>query len=178
MGFRDEVHIPSHHTHWAASQPDGVLSPFEGFREIDKGDWNSGHASYILDPWQSIVIKKSMGRFLENLASVVDDELRIAVPEYLQVDGEREVNVYESMKWLVAQISSRFTVGLPLCKDPSIFPCCLKILVLTLPRQGQGVLETINRIRRSVYPEFRSFDLHTLHLQANRGVSHYNPNKV
>lgn len=116
MGFRDEVHIPAQHTQWAASQPDNVLSPIEGFREIDKGDWNSGHASYIQDPWQSIVIKKSMGRFLETLAGAVDDELKVAVPEYLGVDEEEEVDVYGAMKWIVAQVSSRFTVGLPLCK--------------------------------------------------------------
>jgi hypothetical protein len=117
MGFKDEIHLAHHHTQWAASQPDGVLSPFEGFREIDKGDWNSGHASYIQDPWQSIVIKKEMGRFLEILASDVDDELKYAVPEYVKPGPNDEVDVYESMKWIVAQVSSRFTVGLPLCMN-------------------------------------------------------------
>lgn len=115
MGFKDEVHLAHHHTQWAASQPDAVLSPIEGFREIDKGDWNSGHASYIQDPWQSIVIKKEMGRFLETLAAAVDDELQYAIPEYIRPDAKGEVDVYESMKWIVAQVSSRFTVGLPLC---------------------------------------------------------------
>ncbi|KAJ3544515.1 hypothetical protein NM208_g3002 [Fusarium decemcellulare] len=117
MGFKDEVHLAYHHTQWAASQPDAVLSPFEGFREIDKGDWNSGHSSYILDPWQSIVIKKEMGRFLEILARAVDDELKCAIPEYIKPGASHEVDVYESMKWIVAQVSSRFTVGLPLCRD-------------------------------------------------------------
>ncbi|MBE3047519.1 hypothetical protein IMZ48_34400 [Candidatus Bathyarchaeota archaeon] len=117
MGFRDEVHIPAQYTHWAASQPDSVLSAIEGFRAIDRGDWNSGHASYIQDPWQSIVIRKNMSRFLDTVAAAVDDELGSALEEYLQADGEKEVDVYETMKWIVAQISSRFTVGLPLCKS-------------------------------------------------------------
>nr|RBQ93088.1 hypothetical protein FVER53263_07585 [Fusarium verticillioides] len=117
MGFKDEIHLAHHHTQWAASQPDAVLSPIEGFREIDKGDWNSGHASYIQDPWQSIVIKKEMGRFLETLAAAVDDELQYAIPEYTKPGDGDEVDVYEAMKWIVAQVSSRFTVGLPLCRD-------------------------------------------------------------
>lgn len=115
MGFKDEVHISYHHAQWAASQPDAVLSPIEGFREIDKGDWNSGHPSYIQDPWQSIVIKKEMGRFLEILAQAVDNELKYSIPEYMRPNQEGQVDVYESMRWIVAQVSSRFTVGLPLC---------------------------------------------------------------
>ncbi|KAG5746617.1 hypothetical protein H9Q72_012001 [Fusarium xylarioides] len=117
MGFKDEIHLAHHHTQWAASQPDAVLSPIEGFREIDKGDWNSGHANYIQDPWQSIVIKKEMGRFLEILAAAVDDELQYAIAEYIKPGKGDEVDVYEAMKWIVAQVSSRFTVGLPLCRD-------------------------------------------------------------
>ncbi|KAF5633649.1 pisatin demethylase cytochrome P450 monooxygenase [Fusarium tjaetaba] len=117
MGFKDEIHLAHHHTQWAASQPDAVLSPIEGFRGIDKGDWNSGHASYIQGPWQSIVIKKDMGRFLEILATAVDDELQYAIPEYIKPKDGDEVDVYEAMKWIVAQVSSRFTVGLPLCRD-------------------------------------------------------------
>ncbi|KAI1028855.1 hypothetical protein LB503_002595 [Fusarium chuoi] len=120
MGFKDEIHLAHHHTQWAASQPDAVLSPIEGFREIDKGDWNSGHASYIQDPWQSIVIKKEMGRFLEILAAAVDDELQHAIPEYIKPGARDEVDVYEAMKWIVAQVSSRFTVGLPLCESYKI----------------------------------------------------------
>ncbi|KAF5631726.1 pisatin demethylase cytochrome P450 monooxygenase [Fusarium sp. NRRL 52700] len=106
--FKDEIHLAHHHTQWAASQPDAVLSPIEGFREIDKGDWNSGHATYIQDPWQSIVIKKEMGRFLEILASAVDDELQCAISEYIKPGAGDEVDVYEAMKWIVAQVSTNF----------------------------------------------------------------------
>lgn len=120
MGFKDEIHLAHHHTQWAVSQPDAVLSPIEGFREIDKGDWNSGHASYIQDPWQSIVIKKEMGRFLEILAAAVDNELQYAIPEYIKPGACDEVDVYEAMKWIVAQVSSRFTVGLPLCESSKL----------------------------------------------------------
>ncbi|KAH7242212.1 cytochrome P450 [Fusarium tricinctum] len=136
MGFKDEVHLAHHHTQWAASQPDAVLSPIEGFREIDKGDWNSGHASYIQDPWQSIVIKKEMGRFLETLAAAVDDELQYAIPEYIRPGANGEVDVYESMKWIVAQVSSRFTVGLPLCRDKSYLKDSLAFADLFILNSG------------------------------------------
>ncbi|KAK4209138.1 pisatin demethylase cytochrome P450 monooxygenase [Rhypophila decipiens] len=117
MGFKDEVHMSAKHTQWIASQPDAVLSPEEGFREIDKGDWNTGSADYIHDPWQSAVIRKDMARVLEVLATAVDDELRYAVPEYLDVATAEDVDVLGTMKWIVAQISSRFIVGLPLCRN-------------------------------------------------------------
>ncbi|KAM7215930.1 pisatin demethylase cytochrome P450 monooxygenase [Rhypophila decipiens] len=117
MGFKDEVHLSAKHTQWIASQPDAVLSPEEGFREIDKGDWNTGSADYIHDPWQSAVIRKDMARVLEVLTTAVDDELRYAVPEYLDVATVEDVDVLGTMKWIVAQISSRFTVGLPLCRN-------------------------------------------------------------
>ncbi|KAK3315642.1 cytochrome P450 [Apodospora peruviana] len=117
MGFKDEVHLSAKHTQWIASQPDAVLSPEEGFREIDKGDWNTGSADYIHDPWQSAVIRKDMARVLEILADAVDDELKYAVPEHLNVATQEDVDVLETMRWIVAQISSRFTVGLPLCRN-------------------------------------------------------------
>ncbi|KAM7198356.1 pisatin demethylase cytochrome P450 monooxygenase [Rhypophila sp. PSN 637] len=117
MGFKDEVHMSAKHTQWIASQPDAVLSPEEGFREIDKGDWNTGSADYIHDPWQSAVIRKDMARVLEVLATAVDNELRYAAPEYLDVATVEDVDVLETMKWIVAQISSCFTVGLPLCRN-------------------------------------------------------------
>ncbi|KAI9164113.1 Cytochrome P450 monooxygenase [Paramyrothecium foliicola] len=136
MGFRDEVHISYQHTQWAASQPDSVLSPVEGFREIDKGDWNSGHASYIQDPWQSIVIKKEMGRFLETLAKAVDDELQQAIPEHITPDNNGQVDVYESMKWIVAQVSSRFTVGPKLCKHKGYLKESLAFVDLFILNSG------------------------------------------
>ncbi|KAM0231842.1 hypothetical protein ACHAP5_010914 [Fusarium lateritium] len=136
MGFKDEVHLAHHHTQWAASQPDAVLSPIEGFREIDKGDWNSGHASYIQDPWQSIVIKKEMGRFLETLAAAVDNELQYAISEYIRPNANGEVDVYESVKWIVAQASSRFTVGLPLCRDKSYLKDSLAFADLFILNSG------------------------------------------
>ena len=118
MGFRDEVLLAPQHIQWLASQPDQVLSPVEGFREIDKGDWNSGHRSYIQDPWQSIVIKQRMNQVLNVVVEAVNDELQVALPAHLPQDPShsQDVDIYEAMKWVVARISSRFIVGLPLCQ--------------------------------------------------------------
>ncbi|SPO01741.1 related to pisatin demethylase / cytochrome P450 monooxygenase [Cephalotrichum gorgonifer] len=181
MGFRDEVHISAQHTQWAASQPDSVLSAIEGFREIDKGDWNSGHAKYIQDPWQSVVIKKDMGRFLETIAAAVHDELGAAMSEYLDVDGEKDVDVYEAMKWIVAQISSRFTVGLPLCRDKDYLRQSLAFADLFILNSGLliytpsflkpfvGFLVTIPtryrrwRIKQYIAPLYKSRLHHLMH---------------
>lgn len=117
MGFKDEIHIPVQSLHWAATQPDFVLSAIEGFREIDKGDWNSGSADYIQNPWQAHVVKRDVNRSLEILMKGMNEELGFAIDQRIGMNTEawREIDIYETMRWIVAQASSRFTVGLPMC---------------------------------------------------------------
>ena len=128
MGFKEEVHIPIQSTHWAATQPDDVLSAVEGFREIDKGDWNSSGAKYIQNPYHAFVVKRGLNRVLENLMVSVDDELGLALDQHLGMDKNdwAEIDLYETMRFIVAQASSRFTVSSPLCQ------CHLAFLLLWL----------------------------------------------
>lgn len=118
MGFKDEIHIPVQSLQWASTQPDSVLSAIEGFREIDKGDWNSGSANYIQNPWQAHIVKRDVNRSLETLMIGMNEELAFAIDEHFGMKTEvwTELDVYESMRWIVAQASSRFTVSLPMCE--------------------------------------------------------------
>ena len=118
MGFRDEVHLPIQSLQWAASQPDNVLSAIEGFRELDKGDWNSGHAEYIVNPWQAWVVKRDTNRVLELLMIGMNEELGVAFDQHLGMNSGHwtEIDLYDTMKLVIAQGSSRFIVGLPLCQ--------------------------------------------------------------
>jgi hypothetical protein len=123
MGFKDEIHIPVQSLHWAATQPDSVLSATEGFREIDKGDWNSGSAKYIQNPWQAHVVKRDVNRSLEVLMKGMNEELVYAIDQNFGMETEEwtDIDVYETMRWIVAQASSRFTVSLPMCECFSRF---------------------------------------------------------
>lgn len=51
----------------------------------------------------------------------MNDELGVAIDTRLGIDtdGWTEIPLLSTMKLLIAQASSRFTVGAPLCKTPS-----------------------------------------------------------
>ncbi|MCJ1402135.1 hypothetical protein MMC11_005354 [Xylographa trunciseda] len=119
LGFRNEVIVSSTSLRWITSQPDHVLSAYEGFRNIDQLEYHTGSHTLVTDPWQGMLVKRDMNRILERLVIVLNDELQYAFDTRFgtNVDGWTEINVYKTMKCIVAQGSSRFTVGLPLCRN-------------------------------------------------------------
>ena len=80
-------------------------------------DWTTGHGNYFLGPWQGMLIRRDMNAVLENLAVALNDELQFCFNEALCTNTANwtEINIYETMQLCIAQASSRFTVGLPLC---------------------------------------------------------------
>ena len=76
-----------------------------------------------MDPWQGNLVKTGMGAILETIVAGLNDELQYAFDARFGTDTEhwREIAVLETMKPLVAQAASRFTVGLPLCKYASSY---------------------------------------------------------
>ena len=119
LGFRNEVIIPSSSLRWITSQPDHRLSAYEAFRELDLVEFHSGPHELLTDPWQGMLVRRDMNRILERLVVVLNDELQYAFDARFGTDADEwtEINLYETMKRIVAQGSSRFTVGLPLCKN-------------------------------------------------------------
>ena len=117
LGFRDEVIIPNSSIRWLISQPDGVLSTYDAFLELDQIDYILGHHKYITDPWQGMLVKRDMNSVLENLVVALDDELKLAFDARFGTKANEwtDINLLRTMKLIVAQGSSRFTVGLPLC---------------------------------------------------------------
>ncbi|MCJ1379500.1 hypothetical protein MMC17_002601 [Xylographa soralifera] len=119
LGFRNEVIVSSTSLRWITSQPDHVLSAPEGFRDIDQLEYHTGPKTLVTDAWQGMIVRRDMNRILERLVFVLNDELKYAFDTRFGTDAEdwTEINLYKTMKCIVAQGSSRFTVGLPLCRN-------------------------------------------------------------
>lgn len=66
-----------------------------------------------------MVLKRDMNAVLENLMVALNEELQFCFKARLGTDtkGWTELDIYETMQIVIAQGSSRFTVGLPLCKE-------------------------------------------------------------
>ena len=118
LGFRDEVILPNSAIRWMTSQPDNVLGIYEAFLEIDQAHYNVGDPKFVANPWQSLLVKKDMNRVLESLMVALDEELQFAFDQRFGTNTQEwtKLPLLQTMKLIVAQGSSRFTVGLPLCK--------------------------------------------------------------
>ncbi|MCJ1437464.1 hypothetical protein MMC27_006851 [Xylographa pallens] len=119
LGFRNEVIVSSTSLRWITSQPEHVLSAFESFRELDQLEYHTGSETLVTDPWQGMIVRRDMNRILERLVFVLNDEIKYAFDTRFETSADdwTELNLYKTMKYIVAQGSSRFTVGLPLCRN-------------------------------------------------------------
>jgi hypothetical protein len=118
VGFSQEVILPNSSLKWLGSQPDSILSQPEAFVEIDQAKHTIPNVKIVRDPWQGLMVKRDMNAILEKLAIAVEDELKVAFETRFGAETEKwtDITLYGTMKKVIAQASSRFTVGLPLCK--------------------------------------------------------------
>jgi hypothetical protein len=118
LGFRDELIIPNSSLRWLTTQPDRVLSTYDAFIEVDQAKYSIGDHKFVFDPWQGMLVKRDMNAVLENLMVALDDELKFSFDERFGADTQtwKELTLLRTMRLMVAQGSSRFTVGLSLCK--------------------------------------------------------------
>lgn len=75
-----------------------------------------------MDPWSGNLVKTDMNAILETIVIGLNEELQYAFDIRFGKDTEtwNEIKVVDTMKALVAQAASRFTVGLPLCMSISL----------------------------------------------------------
>ncbi|KAE9370254.1 putative cytochrome P450 [Stipitochalara longipes BDJ] len=121
IGSRNEVILPPSALRWITTQGDHVLNGPEAIIDMDSFDWTTGHRKYLVDPWQGLVLKRDMNAVLENLMVALNDELQFCFLERFGTNTKEwtELDIYETMQMVIAQGSSRFTVGLPLCRKES-----------------------------------------------------------
>ncbi|KAJ4266123.1 hypothetical protein NW762_004102 [Fusarium torreyae] len=119
FGFRIEVLLPQSQMKWVLNQPEELLNMQKAFSEVDQVRWSLGHVRYVEDAWQGLIVKYEMNRVLEIIVNNMKEELHYAFDEEFGTDTEnwRRLDLQSSIKMIVAQASSRFTVGLPLCRN-------------------------------------------------------------
>lgn len=125
LGFRVEYILPHNQLPWVFAQPESTLSLTQAFVEVDQVQYSLGHDRYVVDPWQGMLVKKEMNAVLENITAGLNDELAYAFDTRLGTATAewKEIDLLDTMRLVVAQGASRFTVGLPLCEHPSsVYP--------------------------------------------------------
>ncbi|CAN8102501.1 unnamed protein product [Discula destructiva] len=130
LGARAEIILPVSSMRWALSQPDDVVSVGEAFVEIDGAYYAFGTERPITDDWQGKLVKTEMGKVLENLCEAMNHELSVAFDEHFGTDIEswKRIDLLPVVRRVVAQASSRFTVGLPLCRNTEYLNTNLEII--------------------------------------------------
>jgi len=115
--MRDEVLLPTSALKWITSKPDSVLSVVDSFMEMDQVQYSTGHKKYVSDPWQGMLVKRDINGVLESIVAAMGNELGFAFDSCFGTDENQwvELNLLTKVRMIVAQASSRFTVGLPLC---------------------------------------------------------------
>jgi hypothetical protein len=111
---------------WLTSQPDSVLSSVDAILELDQIDYTFG-TKFVIDNYPANYVKWDMTTAAERIALSVADELQFAFDSRFGTDTDswKELNVLKTMKLIVAQFSSRFQVGIPLCRSlkRQLFSC-------------------------------------------------------
>ncbi|KAL4965734.1 cytochrome P450 [Aspergillus stella-maris] len=126
FGVRNELVLPGSSLRWVLSQPDSVLGVGEAFADIDQAEYSVGHDKYIVDAWQGKLVQTEMNAVLESIVAALNDELGVAFDRWFGTDMEdwKEIDLLETVRPIVAQAASRFTVGLPLCRNDKYIKDC------------------------------------------------------
>ena len=126
----DVVLLPNASLRWAASLSDKVLSAHEAFVITDSGQYAAPFLETLTNPWQGSMVRTDLNRAILNVTAVFNDEVDVAFARLFGIDTHAwtELVLYDAMKMIVAQASSRYTVGLPLCTSRA--PLALQCLTL------------------------------------------------
>ncbi|KAK2027177.1 cytochrome P450 [Colletotrichum zoysiae] len=118
LGFRHDVAMPTNSMRWVQNRPETELSLDKAFIEIDQVAWALGHDRYVGDAWQGLLVRTELNAVLENICAAMNDELGVAFDKWFGTDQEwKEIDLFQTIKMVVAQAASRFTIGLDLCRD-------------------------------------------------------------
>lgn len=85
---------------------------------MDQVEYTIGDRKIVADPWQGGPVFPQVNAVLEKFMIGLEDELNFAIDTRFGIETENwtEITLLGAIKKVVAQASSRFTVGLPLCK--------------------------------------------------------------
>jgi cytochrome P450 len=106
---------------WALSQPSRVLGMWEAFSEMFQLGHSLGHDKYMLDTWPHLLSRHVLTQELDDHLWDIYEELQVAMEANLGNDTEnwKTCDALDTVRMIVNQTGSRFTVGLPLCRNRS-----------------------------------------------------------
>ncbi|KAG9254797.1 cytochrome P450 [Emericellopsis atlantica] len=128
VGVRKEIIVPPSRLRWLLSQPENQFSNTHGFAEMDQATYSLGDEKPILDPWQGLLVKTDINRMIETICAALDNELGVAFDAHFGMDEHnwKEIDLRLVIARAIAQANSRFTVGLPLCRNPDYLKTLLQ----------------------------------------------------
>lgn len=134
LGYSSELIMPPSSLKWINSQPESVIGMDEAFAHFDQIYYSLGHDKYMMDHYQGKLVK---GFNLEVMAEEIWDEMAECFGRWVDTDREgmvwdvpgiregeavgkddggwKEIHVEKVVRMMIAQLTSRFIVGLPLC---------------------------------------------------------------
>lgn len=153
---RVDTILPNSSLRWVLAQPEDVLGVGEAFADIDGVYYSMGTDVPFTDAYQGLIVKKDMNVVLEQIVQAMKDELEVAFDEYFGTDTDswRELDLIPTIRRVVAQASSRFTVGIPLCRNKEYLDGNLKAaddLVI-----GAG-LASVSAVLRPIFGKIGGF---------------------
>ncbi|KAK8140140.1 hypothetical protein PG984_000206 [Apiospora sp. TS-2023a] len=121
-----QVVLPLSQLDWLLAQPDSVLSQEDVNRQFLESDYTFPHPSFVKDPVHPEIIRHELTKKLNSFADDVVDEMEQALADSwgTDTDDRVEVHVYQTLLHIVARLSTRVFVGLPLCRDAEFLEAC------------------------------------------------------
>ncbi|KAI1342223.1 cytochrome P450 [Xylariaceae sp. FL0016] len=175
FGARNEIIMPQSAMRWVFSQPEEKLSHVEAFLDLNQSHYSLGTTKFVADGWQGELVRTQLNAVLENVCSAMNDELGAAFDQCFgtDTDGWKEVDLLANIRMVVGQAASRFTVGLPLCRDKQYLKDSFQMvdrLVLNAGLTGacplvlrpivgrlvcSGMTTIVERIKKALAPTYR-----------------------
>jgi hypothetical protein len=92
---------------------------WDAFNEMFQLSHSLGDEKYMIDTWPHLLARRVLTQELDDHLMAVHEELQAAMDTNLGMDTEnwKTLNVLETVRMIVGQASSRFNVGLPLCRN-------------------------------------------------------------
>ncbi|KAK5063689.1 hypothetical protein LTR69_004395 [Exophiala sideris] len=117
-----EIVLPVSSIQWLINQPDSVLSSEESHKLLLQTEYTFVHPFVVGNPLHHETIRNELTRQLSAVTADIVDELSVALDEIWGINTAewKEVCVFDTAMDMIARISNRVFVGLPLCRDAAL----------------------------------------------------------
>ncbi|KAI1385636.1 cytochrome P450 [Hypoxylon trugodes] len=125
-----QVILPNSQIRWLIEQPDSVLSQEKVNRQFLEAEYAFFHANLVDAPVHPEIIQHQLTKKLKTFVNDVVDEASSCLEDIWGTDTEqwREVKVYDTMLTLLARLSIRVFMGLPLCRNQAFLKICSQFI--------------------------------------------------